>query len=133
MRANEVYAIRDLTDRRRIEEELRRQNKVLQEREEELRTQNRRFEVTLANMSHGLCMIDPEQRIVVCNSRYAEMYGLPADLAKPGTRIADVFAYRIGKGLYSPSRGRGIQERGLQGHARAHGQDPPPETTGASY
>ena len=113
-RANEVYAIRDLTERRRIEEELRRQNKVLQEREEELRRQNHRFEVTLANMTHGLCMIDPEQRIVVCNSRYSEMYGLPEGLAKPGTRIADVFAYRVAKGLYSPAEDEEYKSAGFR-------------------
>ena len=65
-------------------------------------------------MSHGLCMIDPEQRIVVCNSRYAEMYGLPADLAKPGTRIADVFDYRIGKGLYSPGEDEEYTSEGFR-------------------
>ncbi|HJU32711.1 MAG TPA: PAS-domain containing protein, partial [Hyphomicrobiaceae bacterium] len=100
-RANEVYAVRDLTGRRMIEADLRRQNEVLQEREEDLRTQNQRFEATLANMEHGLCMIDPEQRIVVCNKRYAEMYNLPEHLARPGMRIADIFAYRVAQGLYS--------------------------------
>jgi diguanylate cyclase (GGDEF)-like protein/PAS domain S-box-containing protein len=99
-RANEVYAIRDLTDWHRIEAELRHQNKVLQDREEELNTHNRRFEMTLANMRHGLCMIDPDQRIVVCNKRYIEMYGLPAHLGQPGTPIQEVFEYRVGKGLY---------------------------------
>ena len=114
VRANEVYAIRDLTDRRRIEEELRHQNKVLQEREEELRKQNRRFEVTLANMPHGLCMIDPEHRIVVCNNRYVEMYDLPAHLTKPGTPITDVFEHRIGKALYSPEEDEEYKSKGFR-------------------
>ena len=112
-RANEVYAIRDLTDWRRIEAELRRQNTALQEREEELRTQNRRFEVTLANMPHGLCMIDPMQRIVVCNKRYVEMYDLPAHLAKSGTPIADIFEHRIGKGLYPPAEDEEYKSKGF--------------------
>ena len=100
-RANEVYAIRDLTDRRRIEEELRRQNKVLQEREEELRVQNRRFGVSLANMPHGLCMIDAERRIVVCNKRFADMYRLPPELSLPGTSLEDIYGHCVGKGIYA--------------------------------
>ena len=89
-RAHEVYAIRDLTERRRVEEELRRRNLVLQQWEDELGAQNRRFEATLANMPLGLCMIDPEFRIVICNQRYVEMYDLPAHLVRPGASIAGI-------------------------------------------
>ena len=81
-RANEVYAFRDMTVRRAAQE-LRRQNEALRQREEELRTQNNRFEATLANMSHGLCVIDPDRHVVVCNKRYVEMYDLPARLSCP--------------------------------------------------
>ena len=29
-----------------------------------------------SNMTQGFCMFDSEQRLLVCNDRYAEMYGL---------------------------------------------------------
>ena len=29
-------------------------------------------------MAHGLCMFDGQQRLIVCNERYAKMYGLDA-------------------------------------------------------
>jgi len=112
-RADEVYAIRDLTERRKVEQELRRQHQILQQREEELRTQNRRFEVTLANMPLGLCMIDPERRLVVCNKRYADMYDLPAHLTTPGTPIEDIFEHRVGKGLYAPAEDEEYRRAGF--------------------
>ena len=100
-RANEVYAIRDLSELRRAEQELRRQNKALQQREEELHVQNRRFAVALANMPHGLCMVDRERRVVVCNRRFADMYGLTPELTRPGTSVEQILAHCIGKGLYA--------------------------------
>jgi len=96
-----------------IDRELRRQNAALRQREDELRVQNRRFEVTLANMRLGLCMIDPERRLVVCNRRYVEMYDLPAELVQPGARIEDIFEYRIRKGLYSGADDEEYRTRGF--------------------
>ncbi|MDP3897422.1 MAG: EAL domain-containing protein [Mesorhizobium sp.] len=49
-----------------------------------LETQTLRFETSLDNMSHGLCMFDADRRLVVSNRRYCEMFGLnPAQIA-PG-------------------------------------------------
>ena len=42
-----------------------------------LRAHSRRMRVALNNMSQGLCMFDSHERLVVCNRRYTEMYGLP--------------------------------------------------------
>ncbi len=36
-----------------------------------------RFDTALNNMSQGLCFFDGEQRLIVCNSRYVDMYDLP--------------------------------------------------------
>ena len=102
-RANEVYAIRDLTELRRAEHELRRRNEALQQREAELRTQNLHFELALANMPQGLCMVDAEGKLVVCNKRYADMYRIPAELTKPGTSLADIVDQRLASGIYVAS------------------------------
>ena len=61
----------------------------------DLAEQNRRFNAALANMSQGLCMFDQEQRLVVCNDRYIEMYGLSKDLAAPGTPFRKIIESRI--------------------------------------
>jgi diguanylate cyclase (GGDEF)-like protein len=59
-----------------------------------------RFQAALDNMSQGLCMVDADGRIQVCNKRYATMYGLPPELARPGTNLRDVSRYRLATGCY---------------------------------
>lgn len=41
-----------------------------------LRLQNNRFEAALQNMSQGLSMADASGRLVICNSRFREMFGI---------------------------------------------------------
>jgi diguanylate cyclase (GGDEF)-like protein/PAS domain S-box-containing protein len=61
----------------------------------ELEAQNLRFYMAVNNMSQGLCMFDGKRRLIVCNQRYAELYGLTPDLAQPGTTIEQIFAHRL--------------------------------------
>jgi PAS domain S-box-containing protein len=53
-----------------------------------------RFDATLANVPHGLCMFDADKRLVLSNARYGEMYRLPPELLVPGTPLAKIIAYR---------------------------------------
>lgn len=69
-------------------------------RDKELMEQNLRFNAALANMPIGLCMFDEDQRLLVCNDRYVEMYGIPRDLAKPGTCFREIIEARIAQGLF---------------------------------
>jgi diguanylate cyclase (GGDEF)-like protein/PAS domain S-box-containing protein len=71
--------------------ELQQQNRSLRERDVALRTQNERFDAALNNMSQGLCMVDPSQRLIVCNSRFQRLFGLAAAVVQPGTSIRDLF------------------------------------------
>ncbi len=66
-----------------------------------LQIHNQRMCVALDNMSQGLCMFDANERLVVCNKRYAQMYQLPPELAKPGATLADLLEYRIAHGTFS--------------------------------
>ena len=63
----------------------------LQERDQTLETQNARFDAALNNMSQALCMVDGEQRVIVCNSRFLKLFELPAAAVQPGAPIDDVF------------------------------------------
>jgi diguanylate cyclase (GGDEF)-like protein/PAS domain S-box-containing protein len=74
---------------------------ALQQREEELGIQNIRFDAALNNMGSGLCMFDADGRLIVCNERYAEMYGLSSDQIKPGTTLQSVLESRVEAGCYS--------------------------------
>jgi methyl-accepting chemotaxis protein len=68
---------------------------------QELRAHNVRMRVAINNMSQGLCMFDQNERLVVCNQRYMEMYKLPADIAKPGRTLASLLEYRVAAGSFS--------------------------------
>lgn len=89
-------AVVDITDRKNAEEALVRQNR-------ELRDQNSRFNVALANMSQGLCMFDAEQRLVVSNDRYAQMYALPPEIMKQGITLREILEHRIKNDIYAGS------------------------------
>ncbi len=67
-------------------EELQLRNEALQHQEHELRTQNERFDAALNNMSHGLCMVDNKERIIVFNARFAQLFGLDSSV-EPGATL----------------------------------------------
>ncbi|MBN8936566.1 MAG: EAL domain-containing protein [Rhizobiales bacterium] len=69
-------------------------------REVELKQLNRRIDIALNNMAHGLCMFDAEQKLIVCNRTYVQMYALTPELARPGTMLQAIEAFRatIGNG-----------------------------------
>jgi diguanylate cyclase (GGDEF)-like protein/PAS domain S-box-containing protein len=68
----------------------------------------------LANMAHGVCMFDRNQRLVVCNSRYSEMYGLTPEQTKPGTTLKSILEARIAAGVSPPDSGQYVQTRLLE-------------------
>jgi diguanylate cyclase (GGDEF)-like protein len=73
----------------------------LDRREAELSEQNRRFDVALDNMSQGLAMYDANQRLLVCNRRFAQLYRLPPEMVQPGVTLRQIVAYRIANGIYA--------------------------------
>jgi diguanylate cyclase (GGDEF)-like protein len=84
--SNEVYVVRDMT--------------ALRAREIELKSQSERFQTALANMSQGVAMYDQDQRLIICNGRYGEMYGLSPEQVKPGTSLRHVLDARIANGFF---------------------------------
>jgi diguanylate cyclase (GGDEF)-like protein/PAS domain S-box-containing protein len=65
------------------------------------REHNLLLDTALNNMSQGLCMFDAQARLVVCNRRYIEMYGLSTDVVKPGCALRDLLRHRIELGSFS--------------------------------
>jgi len=76
--------------------EINHQNRILQERDATLHVQNARFDAALNNMSQALCMVDVHQRLIVCNSRFCELFGLQPELVSSGDPASSVFD-RIGQ------------------------------------
>jgi diguanylate cyclase (GGDEF)-like protein len=64
----------------------------------DLELQNVRFDTALNNMSQGLIMVDGEERIVVCNNQYIEMYELSRDVVKPGCTLLELLKHRAERG-----------------------------------
>jgi len=50
--------------------------------------------VVLDNITQGVVMFDAAERLVVCNDRYIEMYGLSRDVVKPGCTFLEVINNR---------------------------------------
>jgi len=70
----------------------------LQNSKQSLEQSNLLLQTALKNMAHGLCMFDSEQRLVVCNARYGEMYGLGPEQVKPGVTLRSILQARVRAG-----------------------------------
>jgi diguanylate cyclase (GGDEF)-like protein len=79
---------------RNLEQLVTKRTSELRAREEDLRAQNMRFDVAINNMTQGLLLYDSSERLIVCNQRYIEMYGLSPDVVKPGFSFRDLILYR---------------------------------------
>ena len=77
----------------------RAQKEIVGLSEAKLASRTQQLDAALNNMSHGLCMFDQEQRLVICNQQFGSMYGLPADLTAPGTLLTDILAHRLRGGV----------------------------------
>src|SRR4029079_15808111 len=63
--------------------------------------QNARIRTALDNMSQGLCLFDGTERLVLSNRKYLEMYGLSAQIVKPGLSLNKLLEYRKSVGSFS--------------------------------
>ncbi len=88
----------DITERQRLSERLKMQHELGKQQEESLRIRNLQFDTAINNMSQGLCFFDGDQRLIVCNERYVEMYGLAHDRIHAGTTLAEIVDMRFEAG-----------------------------------
>jgi diguanylate cyclase (GGDEF)-like protein/PAS domain S-box-containing protein len=88
------------------------QSKISLERSKlSLEQTNLWFDTALKNMAHGLCMFDRDQRLIVCNDRYAEMYGLTRDQTRPGTTLRSILEARVAIGASPKDAQTYIEQR----------------------
>ncbi|MBN9007789.1 MAG: EAL domain-containing protein [Rhizobiales bacterium] len=67
---------------------------------EQLSAEKQRLDTAINNMSQGLLMFDASERLIVCNQRYIEMYGLSADVIKPGCTFREAITHRQTTGSF---------------------------------
>ena len=61
----------------------------------EIQTQYERLSAAINNMPLGLCMFDAGQKLIVCNQRYAEIYGVSEEHTHPGTPLEAILEHRL--------------------------------------
>ena len=57
--------------------------------------------MVLEQVSQGVCVFDRRQRLVLCNARYREIYGLQAADAQPGATLREILERRAAVGACS--------------------------------
>jgi diguanylate cyclase (GGDEF)-like protein len=71
---------------------------LIRNSEAEIKKQADRLEAAVSNMSQGLCMYDADQRLIVSNRRYAEIYGVPPERIKRGATLEEIRKLRLESG-----------------------------------
>jgi diguanylate cyclase (GGDEF)-like protein/PAS domain S-box-containing protein len=75
-----AYALEDITERKQTQEKL---------------------QTALNSMRQGLLMFDSDSRLILCNQRYLEMYGLSPAAAQPGCTLRDLLVARKAAGTFN--------------------------------
>ena len=68
--------------------------------QQRLSLEKQRLDTAVNNMTQGLLLFDSSQRLVVCNQRYIELYGLSTEVVKPGCSFREVIAHRKATGSF---------------------------------
>ena len=68
--------------------------------QQRLQLEKQRLDTAVNNMTQGLLLFDSSQRLVICNQRYIDMYGLSTEVVKPGCSFRDIIAHRKATGSF---------------------------------
>jgi diguanylate cyclase (GGDEF)-like protein len=79
---------------------LRQSNEQLANANADLERAGQQLDAALGNISQGLTFFDADQKLIVCNRRYSEIYGLSSDQTKAGTALLDILRYRVARGSF---------------------------------
>ncbi|MGZ5872101.1 MAG: bifunctional diguanylate cyclase/phosphodiesterase [Bradyrhizobium sp.] len=79
---------------------VRRLTRQHRESQQRLEQEKHRLDTALNNMTQGLVLYDASERVVVCNQRYIDMYGLSAAVVKPGSQFHDIVRHRKQTGSF---------------------------------
>jgi diguanylate cyclase len=66
--------------------------------QKQLAQRNMQFTTILESIGQGACLFDADQRLVLCNRRYAEVYGLAPEAIKPGMTLSAITELRYSVG-----------------------------------
>jgi PAS domain S-box-containing protein len=90
--AGALAMVTDITQRKRVEDEESRSRQLLRDAVEAI--------------SEGFTLYDSDDRLVLCNEKYRQLYALSGDLMVPGARFADIIRIGAERGQYADAIGR---------------------------
>jgi len=80
-----------------IVRQLRQQHAAAQRK---LSEKSQHLDTAINNMTQGLLLFDSSGRLVICNRRYIDMFGLSTDVVKPGCHLRDLIRHRQERGSF---------------------------------
>ena len=98
---------------------IRQMTRQNQESQQRLELQKQQLDTALNNMTQGLVLYDASARIILCNRRYIDMYGLSTDVVKPGCHFYDLIRHRQADGIVRRRRRRILFDHPAQRQRRA--------------
>src|SRR5665213_1013611 len=66
----------------------------------QINVEKQRLDTAISHMSQGLLLFDSSERLVICNRRYIDMYGLSREAVKPGCTLRDLLRHRKATGSF---------------------------------
>jgi diguanylate cyclase (GGDEF)-like protein len=66
-----------------------------------LALEKQRLDTAVNNMTQGLLLFDAAERLVICNRRYIEMFGVSPDVIKPGCSFRELLMHRAETGTFT--------------------------------
>jgi methyl-accepting chemotaxis protein len=83
------------------------------------RTKSRHLLDAIEHMTQGVCVFDRNERLVFCNQRFIEIYGMSPDIVHRGAALADILQHRVSLGSLT---GKGEDYRAKLTAAMAKGE-----------
>ena len=104
---------------------IRRLERGYQLSQQNLEDRELKLDTAVNNMHQGLVMFDKNNRAVIINRRYIEMYNLSPEKAKPGCTLRDLLEQRAASGLFSDDIDAYIARQATEGHYGTRVRDLP--------
>ena len=98
-----IISFNDMSNEEAVKQALVEEKDVAKHQTEEVQDQ---LHAAIDAIDEGFVIYDSEDRLVMCNSKYARMYKESADLFKVGTPFEEIIRERVKRGQYPEALGR---------------------------
>jgi len=96
-----------INERRRVEARTQRAEGELRAAEGRARAAEACLLDAIDSLNEGFVLFDPDDRLVLCNRKYRDLYAISADLLQTGARFEEIIREGAKRGQYVEAMGRG--------------------------